>query len=107
MAQDKLLSLLGLCRRAGRLQWGHDACLDAVRHGRAKLCLISADASDHLRRDVRFAAERGGTPVIEYAYTMQQIKDATGCFAGVLSTEDEGFAKRLAQLCKEVSAHDQ
>ena len=35
---------------------------------------------------------------MELPYTMQQIKDATGCRAGVLTTEDEGFAARLAEL---------
>ena len=108
MPQDKLLSLLGICRRAGRLQWGHDACLESVKHGRAKLCLLSADASERLRREFRFAAKRAGEPlqILHIPYTMQQVKDATGYFAGVLTTEDEGFAKRLAQLHQDFSRRD-
>ena len=108
MTQDKLLSLLGLCRRAGRLQWGHDACIDAIRHGTAKLCLMSADASARLKRDIQYAVDRaGGTPpVIHTPYTMQQMRDATGYFAGVLTTDDEGFAKRLTQLHQDSSRRD-
>ena len=100
MTQDKLLSLLGMCRRAGRLQWGHDACLASVRRGKARLCLLAADASARLQREFQFAADQtGGTPeILLIPYTMQQIKQATGCYAGVLTTEDEGFAKRLAAL---------
>lgn len=98
--QNKFLSLLGMCRRAGRLGWGHDACMDSVVHGRAQICLLSCDASDRLKREFRRAADYGGakTDVMELPYTMQQIKDATGCRAGVLTTEDEGFAARLAEL---------
>lgn len=98
--QDKFLSLLGLCRRAGRLNWGHDACLGSVLHDRAKLCILSADASERLKREFQRAATCDGRAlhVIETEYTMQQFKDATGYRAGVLTTEDEGFAKRLAEL---------
>ena len=42
---DKLLSLMGLCRRAGRLGVGHDAVFDAVRRGRARVVILTSDAS--------------------------------------------------------------
>lgn len=100
MQQNKFLSLLGMCRRAGRLGWGHDACMDSIIHGKAQICLLASDASDRLKREFQRAATYDGRtlPVIELPYTMQQLKDATGFKAGVLTTEDEGFAKRLAEL---------
>ncbi|MBQ7542317.1 MAG: 50S ribosomal protein L7ae [Clostridia bacterium] len=98
MTQDKLLSLLGICRAAGRLNWGHDACLQSVLHGRARICLLAADASERLHREFRRAAADHDTTVLETHYTMQQFSDATGYRAGVLTTEDEGFAKKLAAL---------
>ena len=51
MAQDKFLSLLGMCRRAGRLQWGHDACIGSATRGKAALCLLAADASERQAGD--------------------------------------------------------
>lgn len=44
----KLLSMLGICRKAGRLAVGSDAVMKAIRiegGGKAKLVLISSDAS--------------------------------------------------------------
>lgn len=113
MTHNKLLSLLGMCRRAGRLQWGHDACLASIRSGKARICLLSSDASDRLRREFHHAATcDGGTlDVMDTPYTMQQFMDATGCYAGVLTTEDDGFAARLASLyrddSREGNANDQ
>jgi ribosomal protein L7Ae-like RNA K-turn-binding protein len=105
MAQNKFLSLLGMCRRAGRLQWGHDACLDSVRSGSAALCLLAADASERLRREFhRFASD--GTDVIDTVYTMQQFEAAVGLHAGVLSTADAGFAKELLRLYRNDSRED-
>ena len=103
MMQDKRLSLLGMCRRAGRLLWGHDTCLLSVKRGSAVLCLLAADVSDRQKRDLQYAADHAdiAPQIVQTPYTMQQIKDAAGCFAGVLTIEDEGFAKRLAELFKE------
>ena len=33
---DSVLNLLGLCRRAGRLSLGHDACKQAINSGKAQ-----------------------------------------------------------------------
>lgn len=105
MAQDKFLSLLGMCRRAGRLQWGHDTCLIAARSGSAALCLLASDASERLRRDIRRAAA-DGTDVVDTCYTMQQFEAAVGLHAGVLSTADAGFAKELLRLYRNDSRED-
>ena len=105
MAQDKFLSLLGMCRRAGRLQWGHDTCVDSVRHGRAALCLLAADASERTGRDVRRAAADEAV-VLDTVYTMQQFEAAVGLHAGVLSTEDAGFTKELLRLYRNDSMED-
>lgn len=69
-------------------------------HDRAKICLLASDASDRLKREFHRAAAYDGRTldIIDLPYTMQDIKDATGYRAGVLTTEDEGFAKRLAEL---------
>lgn len=105
MAQDKFLSLLGMCRRAGRLQWGHDACVESAQRGRAALCLLASDASERLGRDVRRAAG-DRIPVLDAVYTMQQFEAAVGLHAGVLSTEDAGFAKELIRLYRNDSRED-
>ncbi|MBQ7546734.1 MAG: hypothetical protein IJT41_07205 [Clostridia bacterium] len=98
MMQDKFLSLLGMCRAAGRLGWGHDACMASVTQGTAKICLLSADASDRLRRSFHRAAQ-DRVPVLDTRYTMQDFAAATGGLrAGVLTTEDAGFAAKLAAL---------
>lgn len=111
--QDKLLSFLGICRKAGKLNWGHDTCLESIMKDRAKICLLASDASDRLKREFKKASEYDGRALllIETQYSMQEIKNATGLKAGVLTTEDEGFAKKMAELHRkkstEVIADDQ
>ncbi len=97
---NRQLSLLGLCRRSNHLSMGHDACLEAIKDGRAKLCLLTADSSDRLKNE--FAREidfqKKDIPLIYSSYSFDDIKKATGRPAGVLTINDEGFAGSFLKL---------
>ena len=96
----KLLSLLGMCRRAGRLSCGHDAAIGSVRSKSAKLCLLSSDSSQRLRKEIEREASFEGRdiPVKLMLSTMEEIGKATGLKSAVVSVIDEGFAKTMLGL---------
>lgn len=96
----KLLSLLGMCRRAGKLSCGHDAAVGSIRSKSARLCLLSSDSSQRLRKEIeREAAFEGrNIPVGMLASTIDEIGWATGLKSAVLTVNDEGFAKSMLGL---------
>lgn len=100
----KLLSLLGMCRRAGRLSCGHDAAIGSVRSKSAKLCLLSSDSSQRLRKEIEREASFEGRdiPVKLMLSTMEEIGKATGLKSAVVSVNDEGFAKTMLGLLNNI-----
>ena len=92
---DSVLNLLGLCRRAGRLSLGHDACKQAINSGKAKLCIICSDASERLSDEISGLAQAHNKTVYDVKYTMLDIKQALSFKAAVFTVDDEGFAKSL------------
>ena len=101
---DKLLGMLGLARRAGRLSSGHDASFESIRKGKAKACLLCGDASDRLKEEFGRTAKYEGrdVPVIEIPYLKYDLYAATGIRAAVLTIDDEGFAKKIISLAEEL-----
>jgi ribosomal protein L7Ae-like RNA K-turn-binding protein len=96
---DRLLSLLGLARRAGRLKVGHDAVLESIQEGASALVLLSEDLSPRTKRDVMYAAQQCGAETAEIARSKEMIGMALGVKpCGVLSVEDAGFAEKLRLL---------
>ena len=97
---DKFLSFLGLCRKAGKMSIGHDAALESIMKERAKLCVLMTDASDRLKAEFAKAASYNGRQleVIHTSHTMAQLKAETGIRAGVITIDDDGFAKKTAEL---------
>lgn len=101
--KNRVLSLLGIARRAGRLSLGHDAVQESIEKGEAKLVLLARDISPRTAEKVQDTAKRQGVPLIGMADTMDEIGMALGKRIGVLSVNDQGFAKRLTELAEEAA----
>lgn len=94
---NKALSAMGLARRAGKLNWGYDTVVEAMKIGNCSLTLTAGNLSDKTKKNVRFEAERYGIPYIETTFTIEEISAAIGKKAGVIAICDGGFAKKLIQ----------
>lgn len=101
----KLLSLLGMSRRAGKISCGHDAAVGSLKSKSAKLCLLSSDASQRLKKEIEREASFDGRdiPVRALFSTMEEIGKATGLKSAVVTVNDEGFAKAMLELTEEVN----
>ncbi|MBW7572868.1 L7Ae/L30e/S12e/Gadd45 family ribosomal protein [Caproiciproducens faecalis] len=101
---EKILHLLGIARRAGRLSLGNDAAIESLRKGSTRLVLLAADLSPRTAGGVRQAAEEEGTAVASCGATMDEISMALGKRTGVVAVNDAGFAKKLLELSRAQAA---
>ena len=100
---EKILSLFGLARRAGRLAPGHDAVVESIVKNRAKLCVLCLEASERLEREIRLACSYEGKniPVIRAGFSAGELSKAIGTKAAVISVNDEGFSKKLLSMLEQ------
>ncbi len=98
---DKLLSFLGIARRAGRLSLGFDMAAESMKKGKSKLLLITEDLSPRTTRSIIETARKSATQTIVLNISMEQIGKSLGKVTGIISVNDEGFAKKLKMLCAE------
>ena len=100
---DKFLSLLGMARRSGSLCLGHDAAISSVVKNRAKLCVVSSEGSERLKREMAHACSFEGKsiPVITVKYTITELSAAIGSKAAVVTVTDENLAPALIKRYQE------
>ncbi len=94
---DKLLSLLGMCRRAGRLEAGFTKTAEAIEKGKACLVLVAADTAPRTEKEARFKAQNQ-ISVVRVSQKSQELSHAIGIKATVVTITDEGFAKQALRL---------
>lgn len=100
MDEAKILSLMGLARRAGKLQMGNDPVRDSLRCGKARLLVLAGDISQRTARGLRAAAQTAGVPCLVLTGGMERMAAAIGRRSGAAAVEDAGFADRMRALAR-------
>ena len=97
--QNKLTSLLGLSRRAGKLTMGHDPVAESVAKGESCLVLMAQDLSPRTKKSI-VSIVGTAVPLVETALTLHEMGFAVGKRVGVVSVNEAGFAKKLQALAE-------
>lgn len=98
MNTAKLLSLLGLAQKAGKLVSGEQAVEIAVRGGKAKLLIMAADCSANTKKSYTNMAAYYNVPLYE-TLTREDLGACIGKHhrAAIVVT-DAGFSQALGKL---------
>lgn len=90
---DKFLTLLGFAAKAGRLSYGMDMAVTAMRSKKAKLVLVCSDISPKSQKEVAYHAEKYNTEHICLGdYDKEAVSGAVGRICGIVSVNDSSFA---------------
>ena len=104
---DKLLNLIGLAKKAGKLEVGEEPVGAAARSKHARLILIASDAADNTRRRALHFGEAGECICLEIPPTKENLGRALGrTSCALLALTDIGFAEAVAKkLAESDEAH--
>ncbi len=99
---DKVLSLLGLARKAGRLVSGEFMTEKALTEEKAFLVIVAKDASDNTKKHFNDMCNYRNVPIHEYS-TKEDIGKIIGCeIRASVAVTDEGFAKSIIAKLEEM-----
>lgn len=101
MEKSKILSMLGLARRAGKLSMGHDVAAESIRSGKAELLLLCCDLSERAVRDMQFIAGKYDPKLTVFGFadiSTAEIYSSCGYRAGIITVNDENFARKIISL---------
>ncbi len=103
MQKNKVLSYLGLATRAGRAVSGEFCVEKSVRQHRAKLVLVSEDASEASKKNFRNICTYYKVPLY-FSGSREELGAACGKEARVSAAiEDEGLANAAIREMKQQS----
>ena len=94
---NAILSLIGLSKKAGRLEVGEEPVGAAARARHARLLLVASDAAANTRRRCSHFAEAGAVPWAELPFTKEELGGTVGrSSCALVAVTDIGFASSLA-----------
>ena len=77
MNNDKVLSLLGLAKKAGKLKSGEYCVETEIKKGRAKLVIVALDASENTKKSYSDMCNYKKVPIIFYENKDNPFKSMT------------------------------
>lgn len=101
---ESVLSLLGLAKKAGRLEAGEEPVGAAARARDARLILLASDAAENTARRAKHFADAGVCLCVNVPATKDELGRAVGrSSCAMLAITDIGFAEAVA---KKLAAFD-
>jgi ribosomal protein L7Ae-like RNA K-turn-binding protein len=101
MNTQKLMSLLGLAQKAGKIVSGDFAVQGAIKSGKARLLILATDASESTKKEYKYQAESRNI-AIYCALSKEQLGGAIGkALRAAVVITDEGFTKPIILTLEE------
>lgn len=90
---NKILSLLGLCKKSGNLALGFDSCIESVNQKKSQIILITRDLSDNTKQKLFNQVDTN--LIYSTELSMDEISNFLGKICGIISVNNKGFAKKI------------
>ena len=95
---EKIISLLGLAQKAGKISSGELSVEKTVKSGKTKLLIIAADCSDATKKSYNDMAAYYGVELYE-TFSKEQLGQCIGKeYRAALAITDLGFTNAVKKL---------
>lgn len=96
--QNKVLGLIGLSAKAGKVEFGADAVEDAIKKKKAKLVIVSEDAAERTRENFRFLCQKANINYIVFG-EKEKISKAIGkSNKAVIAIKDKNLSNEIYKI---------
>ncbi len=92
---SKILTLLGFAAKAGKLAFGMDAAVAALKGKKSHLIVVAADLSEKSRKEIGFFADKSGVEVLGAFENGEALSHAVGKRCSIISVNDKGFKESI------------
>jgi ribosomal protein L7Ae-like RNA K-turn-binding protein len=94
----RIINLLGICIRAGKVVKGFDSSVEAAKNGTAVCLLTASDASPKTVKEVRYYCEKYAVRHFEADISKFDVGRLCGKETAVIAVTDKGFADGFEKI---------
>ncbi len=99
---NKIMGLLTMARRAGKLSFGMDMSKDACKRGISKGICTANDVSPKSLKEIKFVCMVENVPLYSLGMDMEAVGAELGKKVGIISVNDSGFMKKAKAYMEEI-----
>lgn len=101
MVNNKISGMLGLATKAGKIVSGFEAVTECIQKKKAKLVIVSIEASEKTKSNIRYVSEKNCVECIEYG-EIEFLSNSIGKKNKVvICIKDNNFAAAIKNMLME------
>lgn len=97
-SQQKIINILTICRKAGKIVQGFDAVKDAIYEGDVSCVIVTEDISEKTLKEMRFICKNSNVDIVALELDSYDMFDVVGKQVVVAAICDFGFAAKIRTL---------
>lgn len=98
MNNNKLLGLIGIATKAGKISAGSEIVIESIKLKKAKLVIIAQDSSEKTRKNFEFLCNKNDIKLI-VCETIESLSKTIGKKnKAVLCVKDKNFADEMVRI---------
>lgn len=95
---SKLIGMLGLATKAGKITFGTEASTECINKKKAKLVIIAEDSSDKTKKNFEFLCSKNNIPLL-IIETIDNLSRAIGNKnKAIICIKDKNFANEISKI---------
>lgn len=95
---NKLMGMLGLATRAGKIAFGTEASIECINKRKAKLVIVAEDCSEKTRKNFEFLCKKNNIPILIHE-TVESLSKAIGNEnKAIICIKDTNFANEISKI---------
>lgn len=96
--KNRVLGLIGLSAKAGKVECGADAVEDCIKRGKAKLVIVARDAADRTKENFEFLSKQQRISFVIYANKEELSKTIGKNNKAVLAIKDKNLSDEIYKI---------
>ncbi|MDO5557956.1 MAG: ribosomal L7Ae/L30e/S12e/Gadd45 family protein [Clostridia bacterium] len=98
MENKKILGLLGLATKAGKVVFGTDSCMEAINKRKVKLIIVATDSAQRTKTNFELICKNKNVELIR-VLTIEEISKSIGKEnKAVVGIKDVNFSKEITKI---------
>lgn len=101
MQKNKIISMLSLCKKAGKLVCGFDAVCEELKKKQWNTVFITNDLSEKSEKEITRVCKENFFMIVKIPVTMADLSIITRKKVGILCVTNQSLALKVKALCEE------
>lgn len=96
--KNKVLGMLGISAKAGKVVSGNDATIEDIERHRVKLVIVAENASDKTKKNMKFVCNKYKIPIFEFGEIDEISKTIGKSNKAIIGVKSRDLSEAIVRL---------